>query len=328
MMNIIIGIDVSKATIDCAWLRDIETSKVKTKVLKNKAEGFQSLINWAELNTQQPLSTIRFVMEATGIYHEALAYALHAAGAEVCVVNPAYIHNYAKSLGKRSKTDKKDSIVIARYGAAHSLELWQPEADEIRHLKALIDRHEAIEKDLQRESNRLEKAEITQVSAEVISSINTVIIELTKEKNRIRQLIDDHIDQSPTLKKDATLLKSIPGVGPVITQRMIALIHSRKFISARQCAAFIGLNPVMRESGSSVRGRSRLSKMGDAKIRAKLYMAAVVAIQYNPDIKRQYERLLKNGKSKMAALGAAMRKLVQICFGVLKHQTPYQPQTI
>ena len=328
MMNIIIGIDVSKAKIDCAWLRDLNTGKVKTKVLKNNAEGFQSLINWVEINTQQSLSTIRFVMEATGIYHEALAYALHDAGAEVCVVNPAYIHDYAKSLGTRSKTDKKDSVVIAGFGATHRLELWQPEPKEIRHLKALIARHEAIEKDLQRENNRLEKAEITQVSTEVIDSINTVIKELSKEKNRIRQLIDNHIDQSPTLKQDDALLRSIPGVGPVIAQRMIALVHSRKFISARQCAAFIGLNPVMRESGTSVRGRSRLSKMGDAKIRAKLYMAAVVAIQYNPDIKRQYERLLKNGKSKMAALGAAMRKLVQICFGVLKHQTPYQPQTI
>ncbi len=328
MMNIIIGIDVSKAKIDCAWLRDLETGKVKTKVLKNNAAGFQSLINWAEVNTQHPLSSIRFVMEATGIYHEALAYALHATGAEVCVVNPAYIHNYAKSLGTRSKTDKKDSVTIARFGATHGLEVWQPEADEIRHLKALIARHEAIEKDLQRENNRLEKAEITQVSIEVISSINTVIKELTKEKDRIRKLIDEHIDQHPTLKQDAILLKSIPGVGPVIAQRMIALIHSRKFISAKQCSAFIGLNPVMRESGTSVRGRAHLSKMGDAKIRAKLYMAAVVAIQHNPDIKQQYERLLQNGKSKMAALGAAMRKLVQICFGVLKHQTPYQPQVI
>ncbi len=325
-MNIIIGIDVSKVKIDCAWLRDFKTGKVKTKVLKNNADGFQSLINWVELKTQQPLSSICFVMEATGIYHEALAYALHAAGADVCVVNPAYIHDYAKSLGTRSKTDKKDSIVIARFGATHSLTLWQPEADEIRHLKALIARHEAIEKDLQRESNRLEKAEITQVSVEVISSINTVINELTKEKNRIRKLIDEHIDQHPTLKQDAALLKSIPGVGPVISQRMIALIRSRNFISARQCSAFIGLNPVIRESGTSVRGRSHLSKMGDAKIRAKLYMAAVVAVQYNPDIKQQYDRLLKNGKTKMVALGAAMRKLVQICFGVLKHQVPYQPQ--
>lgn len=326
MMKTMIGIDVSKAKIDCAWLRDLKTGKVKTKVFKNNPESFQLLIKWVENNTQQPAADTCFVMEATGIYHEALAYALHDAGAKVCVVNPAYIHDYAKSLGVRSKTDKKDSVIIARFGVTHHPAPWQPEAPEIRQLKALIARYEAIEKDLQRENNRLEKAEITQVSHEVISSINTVINELTKELQRIKQLIDDHIDQHPTLKQDSIRLKSIPGVGPVISQRMVALIRSRAFVSARQCSAFIGLNPVIRESGSSVRGRSHLSKMGDAKIRAKLYMAAIVAIQYNPDIKQQYERLLKNGKTKMAALGAAMRKLVQICFGVLKHQIPYQPQ--
>lgn len=328
MMRTIIGIDVSKRKIDCAWLRDINTGKVKTKVFQNNAAGFQSLIQWVENNTQQSISATCFVMEATGVYHEGLAYALHGADAAVCVVNPSYIHDYAKSLGVRSKTDKKDSVIIARFGATHDPVFWQPEPPEIRHLKALIARYEAMEKDLQREMNRLEKAEIAQVTVEVIRSINTVINELTKEKNRIRDMIDDHIDQHPSLKQDAILLKSIPGVGPVISQRMIALIRSRNFVSARQCAAFIGLNPVIRESGTSVRGRSRLSKIGDAKIRAKLYMAAVVAIQHNPDIKQQYERLLKNGKTKMVALGAAMRKLVQICFGVLKHQTPYQPQGI
>ena len=323
---ITIGIDVSKDKIDCAWLRDSDTDKVKTKVLKNNGEGFKSLIEWAEKSTNHPINEIYFVMEATGIYHEALAYALHGAGAVVSVVNPAYIHNYAKSQGSRIKTDKKDSITIAHYGATHKCAPWQPEPSEIRQLKALLSRYEAIEKDIQRESNRLEKADITRASVEVIDSIKTMIKALSKEKERIKKLMDDHIDQNPQLKNDRALLESIPAVGSVLSHYMLALIYSRHFATAKQCSAFIGLNPVMHESGTSVRSRSRLSKVGDAKIRAKLYMAAVVAIQHNPDIKQQYDRLLKNGKSKMAALGAAMRKLVQICFGVLKHQTPYQPQ--
>jgi len=323
---IVIGIDVSKEKIDCAWLRDIATGKVKTKVLKNRPDGFNALFDWAVRNTKQPIEAIHFVMEATGIYHEALAYALHDAGATVAVVNPAHIRDYAKSRGARSKTDKKDSIIIAHYGATQQPAAWCPEPREIRHLKALIVRHDSIEKDLQRETNRLEKAEITHVSPEVITSIDNMIKELGKEKARIKQLIDDHIDQHPKLKQDRTLLESIPGVGVVISQQMIALVRSRSFSTAKQCSAFIGLNPVIRESGSSVRGRSHMSKKGNARIRAKLYMAAVVATRYNPDIKRQYDRLLKNGKTKMAALGAAMRKLVQICFGVLKHQCRYQPQ--
>lgn len=321
-----IGIDISKDKIDCAWLREIEAGKIKTKVLKNNNEGFKALIDWAEKNAKRPVNKIHFVMEATGIYHEALAYVLHGAGAVVSVINPAYIHSYAKSQGAHIKTDNKDSITLAYYGATQTCASWQPEPGEIRLLKALLSRYEAIEKDIQRENNRLEKAEITRVSVEVIDSIKTIINDLSKEKQRIKKLIDEHIDQNPQLKHDRKLLESIPAVGSVISQYMLALIYSRHFETAKQCSAFIGLNPVMRESGSSVRGRSRLSKVGNAKIRAKLYMAAVVAIQHNPDIRQQYNRLLKNGKSKMAALGAAMRKLVQICFGVLKHQNPYQPQ--
>ncbi len=322
----IIGIDVSKAKLDCLWLKDPSTVKVKSKVLPNNAAGFSALIEWAVKNTHADLPQIHFVMEATGIYHEALAYALYEASAMVSVVNPAKISHYAKSLGVRSKTDKKDSVVIARYGAAHQILPWTPEPDEIRTLKALITRHEAVCGDLQREENRLEKAMISLVSEEVIASIKMMIEQLTVEKKRLEELINQHINQHPDLKNDRALLISIPSVGPVVSRYMICVIRSRVFKSAPQCAAYLGLNPVQHESGSSVRGRSRLSKAGHSTVRAKLYMAAIVAVQHNPDIKAQYERLLKNGKSKMAALGAAMRKLVHICFGVLKHQTPYQPQ--
>ena len=325
-MNSVIGIDVSKDKFDCTWLRDFETGKVKSKVLKNNPRGFQELVDWSIKNTGQSIESIHFVMEATGIYHEALAYALYKVGAKVSVVNPMQVHNYAKSLGRRTKSDKKDSAIIARFGVTHRPLLWKPESIEIRELKALIARYEAIEQDYQREANRLEKVEITQASMDVIESINLILQTQTEEKDRIRQLIDDHIDRHPQLKKDRAYLESIPGVGPIVSKFMVALIHSRDFVSAKQCAAFVGLNPIMKESGTSVRARPRLSKMGNAKLRSKLYMAAIVAIQHNPDIKQQYQRLLKNGKSKMSALGAAMRKLVQICFGVIKHQTPYQPQ--
>ncbi len=141
-------------------------------------------------------------------------------------------------------------------------------------------------------------------------------------------MINQHIDQHPGLKQDREFLESIPGIGPVVSRYMLSVLRSRTFASDPQSAAFLGLVPVHHESGSSVRGCARLSKTGNATVRAKLYMAAIVAIQYNPDIQKQYERLLKNGKTKMSALGAAMRKLVQICFGVLKHQKPYRAQAV
>lgn len=321
-----IGIDVSKKKLDCLWLKDLATGKVKSRVFDNTPAGHQALLEWSQRQTNEELEAIHFIMEATGIYHEALAYQLYQAGAKLSVVNPAQVRNYAKSFGRRTKTDKKDSLVLARYGATQAPRLWQPEPEEVRTLKAFIARIHAIEKDIQREKNRLEKAEIGQVSGEILTSIQTVLGQLEKEKQRLEHLIDQHIDQHPGLKRDRQLLESIPGVGPVISRCMMAVIRSRSFDSASQCAAYVGVVPVQHESGTSVRGRPRLSKAGDAKLRAKLYMAAVACIQHNPDIKRQYERLLKNGKTKMSALGAAMRKLVHICFGVLKHQTPYQVQ--
>ena len=322
----IIGIDVSKKKLDCMWLKDLATGKVKSRVFDNTPAGHLALLEWGEKQTNEEPGAIHFIMEATGIYHEVLAYQLYQAGAKVSVVNPAQVRNYAKSLGGGTKTDKKDSLVLARYGATQVPGLWQPEPEAVRLLKALIARIHAVEEDIQREKNRLEKAEIVHVSDEILTSIQTVLGQLEKEKIRLETLIDDHIDQNPELKRNRQLLESIPGVGPVISRYMIAVIGSRLFVSASQCAAYVGVVPVQHESGTSVRGRPRLSKAGDARLRAKLYMAAVASIRCNPDIKRQYERLLKNGKTKMSALGAAMRKLVHICFGVLKHQTPYQAQ--
>lgn len=324
----IIGIDVSKAKLDCACFKDIETGKVKNKVFGNTPKDYLLLMDWAIKQIKGPIESIHFVMEATGIYHEALAYALYKAGAKVSVVNPAQIRDYARSLGTRTKTDKKDSVVITRFGLTQTPRLWQPEPGEIRTLKALISRLEAVEQDAQREKNRLEKAEISQATEEVQISIHTVLEQLEKEKKRLEDLINQHIDSHPPLKKDRTLLESIPGIGPVVSRLMVTVIRSRDFDAAPQCAAFMGRVPVQHESGSSIRGRSHLSKAGNARIRAKLYMAAVVSIQYNPDIKQQYERLLKKGKVKMSALGAAMRKLVHICFGVLKHQQPYQSHAV
>jgi transposase len=145
------------------------------------------------------------------------------------------------------------------------------------------------------------------------------------ELKRLQRAIDDHIDRHPELKRDMALLTSIPAVGVRVGNNLLAIIHAHRFESAEQVAAYLGLVPVERQSGSSVLGRAKLSKAGPARVRAVLYMAAIVATQYNPHIKALYERLLARGKSRMSALGAAMRKLVHLCFGVIKTQLPYQP---
>lgn len=324
-MTYFVGIDVSKNKLDCLWLKDPVKTKVKTKVVENRQKCHVQLAEWLCKNTGADPRDIHVVMEATNVYHEALAHCLYGRGFRITVANPARVRNFAKGLGTLQKTDKKDSCVLAKFGHQNTPDLWKPEPVEVRKLKAMLSRLEALEGDLQRELNRMETAEITEASEVVLESLNKMIEELRAEKTRIEKQIDDHIDNHPQLKKDRRFMQSIDAVGPVTSRMMLAVIHSRPFKKATQVSAYLGLVPVLYESGT-LKGRSHLSKRGPANIRAKLYMAAVVATKHNSDIKAQYERLLKNGKTKMQAICAAMRKLVQICFGVIKHQSEYQPQ--
>lgn len=324
-MTVAIGIDVSKQKLDVAWLRDPEAGKVKTRVFPNTPEGFTALREWLVKTTGAQPTEIGVMMEATGVYHDALAYALYEAGMTVFVANPQHVHSFRDSFGKRSKTDKKDSVALARFLHGRSHKPWQPEPAEVRALKALLGRLHALETDLQREQNRLEKASI-QRAAEVEESIRKMLDALEAERKRLCQQIDDHFDNHPGLKSDKQLLESIPGIGTVLARELTVMLRSRPFQSANQAAAYLGLVPRSEESGTSVKRPPRLSKVGPARLRAKLYMGAVVATRYNPLIQHLYERLLARGKAKMSALGAAMKKLVQIAYGVLKHQRKYDPQ--
>ncbi|WP_201586217.1 IS110 family RNA-guided transposase [Psychrobacter jeotgali] len=307
-----IGIDVSKAKLDLAWIRDIDKLKVKTKVFKNDHKDFARIIDWLKSNVTDDLSDIHITVEATGVYHETLAYYLHDQGLNISIVNPAFVRSYADSLGSRHKTDKKDSVLLARYAYSIKPDLWTPPPAEARHLKSLIKRLDALQEDLQREQNRQEKADATDTAPIVTASIEQMIAALQEAIAKLNADIDDHIDRHPTLKQDQELLKSIKGVGTVTSRQMLTLMHNKSFTKASQAAAFLGLIPKQVQSGQ-FRGKTRLAKNGSSDIRAKLYMAAVVSTKHNPDIKAQYERLLANGKCKMQAICAAMRPSQILC---------------
>jgi len=184
----VIGIDVSKAKLDCAWLK--EDNKIKTKVVTNQLEGWKELINWAKTQTGSQLSELHFVMEATGIYHENGANWLYDSGAKVSIANPVQVKHYAQSLGGRTKNDKKDSIVLAWYGVKEHPLLWQPAPQEIRVLKALLTRLDAVEKDLRREKNRQEKALVSDTPPTVIASIEQMIEHFKTEQKALEKLIE------------------------------------------------------------------------------------------------------------------------------------------
>ena len=320
-----IGIDVSKQKLDCLWVRDLSKSKVKTKVFPNRHQDYPGLLDWLVRQTGEDISNLHVFLEATSIYHEPLAYWLRDAGVTVYVLNPAQVRHHAKGMGVRSKTDRKDSMMLARYGIERNPKPWQPEPTEVRELKRLINRLEAVEDDLQRERNRLEKAEFN-TDTQASESISYMLVALEREVQRLQQAIADHFEAYPPLKQDRKLLESIPGIGNVLSARLVATLRSRDFRSARQAAAFMGLVPILKESGTSVKLRTHLSKAGAPSIRRKLYMAAIVSTRCNPDVSEQFARLKARGKPTLSALGAAMRKLVHIAFGVLKSQSEYRPQ--
>ena len=327
-----LGMDVAKAKLDCCLLLDEAGSKRKTKVIPNSTAGIAALLEWA---VKQGVSVpqLHVVMEATGVYHEQAAMALADAGVIVSIINPAQVKDFGRGLAVRTKpvlsevegTDGVDSVVLARYGALLKPAPWQPPPVEARELQALLARRDAVAEDLRRELNRQEKSLAIETHTQIADSLAKSIAFLQAELKRLQKTIDDHIDRHPDLKRDMALLTSIPAVGERVGNNMLAVMHAHRFESAEQVAAYLGLVPVERQSGSSVLGRARLSKAGPARVRAVLYMAAVVATQCNPHVKALYQRLLARGKSKMSALGAAMRKLVHLCFGVIKTQQPYQP---
>jgi transposase len=316
-----LGIDISKSKFDVALLRD--EGKLRHRVFPNTASGYEQLSAW--LVKHNALST-HACMEATGTYGEALAVYLHEAGHRVSVVNPAIIKAFAATEMTRTKTDKRDASLIARYCLKHQPPAWTPPPPEISELQALVRRLEALLEMLQQERNRLSAGiESTSVKA----SVEQHITYLDEQTAHTQSLIRDHIDGHPTLKQQRDLLRSIPGIGETTAAKFLAeIVDINHYLSARQVAAFAGLVPKHRESGTSVKGRPRLSKVGTARLRKALYFPAVVATQHNPIIKALSERLREGGKCPMVIIGAAMRKLIHLAYGVLKSGKPFDPHHV
>lgn len=321
-----VGIDVSKKHLHLSWLRDPERGLARSKALDNTPAGHAQALAWAMQHSGAAPAELCFVLEATGVYHEAVALYLHQAEAQVVVANPLHVKRFAESHGFKTKNDRHDGQILVRFGHERRPKPWQPAPEPVRQLRALLARLEALEEDRQRETNRLEKAQVQGVPAPVLDSLQAMLGTLKEQIETLSRQIDQHIDSDPGLKGQREDLKSIPGVGEKLSAHFLALFAAKRFVDAKQAAAFLGLVPVECQSGTSVRARPRLAKNGDPRWRARLFLPAMVAARFNPDVSALYQRLLKAGKAKMSALGAAMRKLVQIAFGVFKHGLAYQSQ--
>lgn len=313
-----VGIDVSKSKLDVCVLKG---EKVKTKVFRNTRSGHAELSEW--LRQRELLAATPVVLEATGPYSEAVAIALCDAGWAVSVVNPARVVGFAKSELTRNKTDKADARLIAKFGQRADLDIWVAPTPATRQLRALIDRLQALIDMRQQERNRLEA--LDHGTPTIFKSMVDEHIEwLNAQIKKVQSEIDDHIDDNPDLKLDAELIQSIPGLGRRAAAQFLAYIGDvRRFHSAKALAAFIGVTPRQKQSGSSINGRSRLSKAGHAAARKSLFMPGMVAKRYNPVVATMAVRLEARGLAAKAIVGASMRKLVHLIYGVLKSGRPF-----
>jgi transposase len=315
-VEIFTGFDVSKDQLDFCTLGGAEKSG-SDKVAFN-AQGLKSLL-------RKIPSGSHCVMEATGPYHVKLATWLFKNGYAVSVVNPLVIKHFSRMNLRRAKTDKADAKIIASYGQKEKPALWQPLAPYLMTLQQMESLLELQIKNLTAHKNQLHSFEATGladpfVRAELKRSIQHAEKVIEKTEAKILEIIDN--EHKSMLKN----LTSIPGIGK---KTAIALIVATggftRFDSHKKLSSYLGLCPRIFESGSSVRGRSRICKLGMVRIRKFLYMCTWSAIKANEACKEMYERLVENGKPKMVALIAVANKLVRMAFAIAKSGEKYQP---
>ena len=317
-MQNVIGIDVSKKKLDVCALFDGKTRK---KIVDNSVSGFKSLRNWISQNN---IKNPYICMESTGCYSEGVAEFFHKLGFKVSVVNPLQIKAFRNSKLIRQKTDSVDAKVIAEFCLQNDPSPWNPRSPEKKELHNINVRISALKTEVNRASNALENKNLSKV---ILKSIHDEIKFL---KNQIALLEDEAqkiINSNQNLKEQFDRITKIKGVGEKLALAIIAdMPDVSNFQKSGQFSAFAGVSPSHFQSGSSVRGKSHISRLGSKSIRKILYMSALVVKNHNPHFQKFVQKLQKKGKAPKVIIVAIMRKLMCILFGMLKNSSNFDPK--
>lgn len=313
-MDAVLGIDIGKSRFHVTVLFPDGTRR--RKVCANTAAGCTELLAWLG---RHGAGRVHAGLEATGTYSELVAVTLVEGGHQVSLLNPAIIHHYAKSRLARAKTDAVDAEVIADYTAKEHPPAWTPAPRDVRELQALVRRLDAL---LGMQTDERNRAQAGGLTAAVQRSIEAVLDHLETQIASVRQQIQQHIDQHPGLRAQRDLLTSIPGIGEATAALLLAELFHKRFTSARQAAAFAGVVPRAHDSGQH-QGRRVMCKVGPGRVRKALYFPAIAALRFNPSLQPLAQRLRDAGKPPMLIIGAAMRKLIHLAFGVLHSGKAY-----
>lgn len=312
----VVGIDVSKADFHACLLQG---EKRTNKSFPNTKAGYRQLKAW--LRNRKGVE-VHACMEATGAYWLELACSLHSAGAIVSVVNPSKTAYFAKSLMRRTKTDVVDAAMLAEYCRTHKPGRWEPPAPEILELRGLL----AYRQHLIQERTRFRQigkelhvsANLQRLHDEQLETIAEMLVEIEQQ---IRELIKTHRSLDLAIKE----LLAVPGFGLITAASLVAKLPANRLRDEKAAAAYVGLSPREFQSGTSVRGKARICKTGNSSLRSDLYMAAMVAIRFNPILSAFAQRLRDRGKHPKVIITAVMRKLAVLAFMLIKKATAGAP---
>jgi len=302
-----VGIDISKSFFDAALP---QAGEYRHLHLGNDEKGFGKLLEAVE-----GLGAV-CVLEASGPYYLRLAYYLHRQGVEVSVVNPLSVRRFCQMRMSRAKTDRKDAVMIAEYGKSETPDKWQPEPEHHLELKQLQTVLEGLQKTLHQHRRQLEALqEAPRVNRQAVASLKRMIREAEREIGQVEEQMQLLIEQHHGRLYEQ--VKSIPGIGSKCSLLLIVITGGfTRFSHHKKLIAYLGLSPRVYESGTSVKGRGRICKMGMSRMRQVLYVCSWSAIRCNKACKELYERLVSKGKAKKLALVAVVNKLVKQAFAI------------
>jgi len=304
------GIDISKDVFDVC---DNTNNYYQ---FKNSISGFKKLLKLLDNNSI-------CVLEATGYYHIRLSYFLLENGKGICVINPLKIKRYIQMHLSKIKTDKSDSKMIRNYAEDYHPSLWfgqsktQQESLQLSRLLSIYTKQSTQLK------NKIHGEQVLGIpSKAVINSLNRQLKSLQKEMKALENKLEVKVKSE--YQESLTLLKTIPGIGDKTAMMLLVFTDGfHRFQSSKELCSYAGITPIIRQSGSSVKGRPRISKIGNTKLRSLLFLCSFNACKYNAACKALYDRILAKGKSKKLALIAVCNKLLKQAFSIVKNRIPY-----
>ncbi|MDP9315973.1 MAG: IS110 family transposase [Chloroflexota bacterium] len=323
--QLFVGVDVAAASFTAAW-SDNPTSRRTPYTFAQTPAGYAAFQEQL-LATKLAPSTILIVLEATGSYWVTLAFTLHQTGFVVSVVHPNHVHNYAKSLPQRAKTDSRDADLLAAFARERQPAPWTPPADVYHELRQRLVARDALLEMRKQARNHLHA--LAQWPVQIATAkvqLEAVVADLDQRIAALEREISTVLQES-VWAESALLLQTIHSIGPLTTAWLLVLtLNFQQCPTAAAAVAYAGLAPLPHESGTSVRGRSRIGHGGNKRLRTTLYLATLNAARFNPVIREFYQRLRAAGKPAKVARCAAARKLLQIAWAVVTKRRAFDPQ--